>query len=263
MPLAESTARLTMESTAQFVAPPDWLTLDFISDLHLQDSEAATFTAWCHYMQRTNADALFILGDLFEVWVGDDALQPGSFEAQCAQIIQQTAGRLPVFFMHGNRDFLMGLSLMRACNAQLLSDPTVLSFKQQRFVLSHGDALCIDDLEYMAFRSKVRSAQWQEAFLAQPLAERQTIARELRQQSEAKKSLSADYADVDEEAARNMLKQANANTLIHGHTHKPATHDLHGNLQRVVLSDWDALATPPRAEVLRLSAAGLKRIALD
>ena len=250
----------------ELIAAPDWRTIDFISDLHLQASEPATFAVWHNYMQTTEAGALFILGDLFEVWVGDDALQPGSFESKCVEVIRQTAVRLPVFFMHGNRDFLVGSSLMKACNAQLLDDPTVLSFDHERYVLSHGDAMCIEDTDYLAFRGMVRSSSWQQAFLAKPLAERQEIARSLRKQSDMKKSLGAEYADVDAQAARSVLVQANAATLIHGHTHKPAAHNLGSNsgksLQRVVLSDWDAQALPARAEVLRLSDGGLKRTQL-
>ena len=236
--------------------------VDFISDLHLQASEPATFSAWQRYMQNTPADAVFILGDLFEVWVGDDLLEERGFEYQCAQVIKQTAARVPTFFMHGNRDFLVGNGLMTACNTTLLSDPTVLSFNHQRWLLSHGDALCVDDVDYMQFRQQVRSADWQQAFLAKPLAERQAIARDLRKQSEARKISGVDYADVDENIARQWLQQAESATLIHGHTHKPAMHAMGDGLQRVVLSDWDASATLPRAEVLRLSAQGLHRISV-
>ena len=234
--------------------------VDFISDLHLQNAERATFSAWQRYMHTTPADAVFILGDLFEVWVGDDVLQERGFEYECAQVIAQTAAQKPVFLMHGNRDFLVGQGLTKACRASLLSDPTVLTFFDQRWLLSHGDALCIEDTAYMAFRQQVRSDEWQQVFLAKPLAERQAIARSLRQQSEGLKKSGTHYADVDAQAARQLLHSANANTLIHGHTHKPATHDLGDGLQRIVLSDWDAAATPPRAEVMRLSANGLQRI---
>jgi UDP-2,3-diacylglucosamine hydrolase len=164
--------------------------------------------------------------------------------------------------MHGNRDFLVGSSMMTACNIALLADPVVLNFNHQRWVLSHGDALCLGDTAYMAFRQQVRSTEWQQAFLVKPLAERQAIARGLRQQSEARKKSGAEYADVCPQAARQLLVDANASTLIHGHTHKPAAHDLGNGLKRVVLSDWDAAATPPRAEVMRLSNAGLQRIPL-
>ena len=246
----------------ELIATSSWRAIDFISDLHLQASEPATFNAWQRYMQTTPADAVFILGDLFEVWVGDDILNVNGFEHQCAQVIQQTSNRVPTFFMHGNRDFLVGNGLMKACNTSLLADPTVLSFSNHRWLLSHGDALCIDDTAYMAFRKQVRSAEWQKTFLAKPLSERQTIARGLRQKSEDKKQSGIAYADVDTLAAMQLLTQAKATTLIHGHTHKPATHDLGSGLNRVVLSDWDAGATPPRAQVLRCDTNGMQRINL-
>lgn len=249
-------------ATPELIAASTWRAIDFISDLHLQASEAATFNVWRQYLQSTPADAVFILGDLFEVWVGDDALLSGSFESQCAEVVKQTAARMSVFFMHGNRDFLVGSALMSMCNARLLDDPTVLEFEGQRWLLSHGDALCIDDLPYMHFRAQVRSPAWQQAFLAKPLAERQAIARGLRQQSEAKKQASTVYADVDGATTRQWLSAAKAPTLIHGHTHQPATHDLGDGMRRVVLSDWDADAKPARAEVLRLTVGGLQRIKL-
>jgi UDP-2,3-diacylglucosamine hydrolase len=256
---------------AELPAPPVWRTVDFISDLHLQASEPATFAAWQHYLETTPADAVFILGDLFEVWVGDDAVEgdlldpAAGFDARCVQAMGNAAGRLALFFMHGNRDFLVGQALMDLCNATLLADPTVLVFPAgtgRRWLLSHGDALCLDDVDYMNFRSQVRSPEWQRTFLARPLAERQAIARGLREQSEARKQSGAQYADVDTQAARQWLQAANSRTLIHGHTHKPAVHDLGGGLSRVVLSDWDLGAPVPRAEVLRLTAGGLQRITL-
>lgn len=262
----------TVHGIAQLQAAPSWRTVDFISDLHLQAAEPATFDAWRHYMESTPADAVFILGDLFEVWVGDDTVDASlsaaglndsaDFEARCARVMGQTAGRLALFFMHGNRDFLVGRRLMDLCNTTLLSDPTVLGFNNQRWLLSHGDAWCLGDVDYMAFRREVRSAAWQRSFLAKPLAERQAIARGLREQSEARKKSGATYADVDSEAALKQLQAAKAHILIHGHTHQPAVHDLGHGYSRVVLSDWDAAAQPPRAEVLRLTANGLRRIAL-
>ena len=178
--------------------------------------------------------------------------------------------------MHGNRDFLVGQSaagesLPGRCHATLLADPCALTFAGQRWLLSHGDALCLDDLAYMTFRRQVRSAAWQQAFLARPLVERQQIASDLRRQSRQqhdRRSQSGEpYADVDADAARQWLRAAGAHTLIHGHTHQPATHDLQDGLRRVVLSDWDAdpHGARPRAEVLRLSAEtadSLQRIRL-
>jgi UDP-2,3-diacylglucosamine hydrolase len=258
----------TVPWMAELVAPLSWRTVDFISDLHLQAADVATFAQWQHYMQTTPADAVFILGDLFEVWVGDDAVSADrssatvSFEDHCARLLGQTAHRLTLFFMHGNRDFLVGQQFMDLCNTRLLDDPSVLLFAGQRWLLSHGDALCLDDVDYLAFRQQVRSADWQQTFLAKPLAERQEIARALRQQSEARKQSGAVYADIDAPAARKWLQAAQAHTLIHGHTHRPTDHELGESLRRVVLSDWDAHAVPPRVEVLRLSAGGLQRIAL-
>lgn len=256
-------------------APASWQTVDFISDLHLQAGDAATFAAWQHYMESTPADAVFILGDLFEAWVGDDAagtdlsLPATSFEGQCARLMGQTAGRLALYFMHGNRDFMVGHRLMDLCNATLLQDPTVLVFPaatQRRWLLSHGDALCVDDTDYLQFRDQVRTPQWQTAFLARPLAERQAIASQLRRQSmEAhaqRRMAGTPEVDVDTPAARQWLQAADSQVLIHGHTHKPAIHDLGQGMARIVLSDWDASAGVPRAEVLRLTADGLKRVPL-
>lgn len=258
-----------MPPLAELQARPDWCTVDFISDLHLSADEPATFTAWQAYLRSTPADAVFILGDLFEVWVGDDAVsadflqQPdASFENRCAHALHQAASRTALFFMHGNRDFLVGPALMAQCGATLLDDPTVLTFNQQRWLLSHGDALCLADTDYMQFRQQVRSPAWQQAFLAKPLAERQSIARGIRQQSEARKHSNAPYVDLDADAARQWLQVAKANTLIHGHTHQPATHPLGDGLTRLVLSDWDLAARTPRADVLRLTASGLQRLQL-
>ena len=260
---------LTVPPVAELVAPPPWRTVDFISDLHLSREDLATFAVWQTYLQTTPADAVFILGDLFEVWVGDDAVTAdinppfdAHFETRCAQVLQLSSSRLALFFMHGNRDFLVGPALMNQVGATLLSDPTVLTFAGQRWLLSHGDALCLNDTDYQQFRHLVRSLEWQRAFLARPLAERQALAKDMRRQSEARKTSSRDYGDVDDDAARQWLTTASAPVLIHGHTHKPALHDLGNNVSRIVLSDWDAQSKVLRAEVLRLDASGLSRIAL-
>lgn len=236
-------------------APPHWQCVDFISDLHLQSADRPTFAAWVDYMQSTRADALFILGDLFEVWVGDDALLPDSFEAECVSVLRDTANRLPLFIMQGNRDFLIGPHLIEACNAKALPDPSVMCIGNSRLLLSHGDALCVDDLEYQAFRAQVRSAAWQTDFLAKPLTERLAIARGIRQASESKKQSQTNYADVDNHAAIALMRTLKCAHLLHGHTHKPGQHQLDSNHMRTVLSDWDVGARIPRAEVLRLTFA--------
>lgn len=254
----------TVPRFEELIAPSHWRTVDFISDLHLQASEPATVAAFAHYLRSTPADALFILGDLFEVWVGDDAMdEPGSFEADGCALLQAAAQRLPLFYMHGNRDFLAGAAFLARTGMAGLTDPTVLVFGDRRIVLSHGDLLCLDDVEYQQFRRQARSSAWQSAFLAQPLAMRRAQARGIRQQSDARKQSGALYADVDSAAAQEWLHAMHADTMVHGHTHRPADHALAPALFRVVLSDWDAAALPPRLETLRLSAAGLERIALD
>lgn len=237
-------------------APSRWQRVDFISDLHLHAHDMQTYSAWCDYLQNTNAHAIFILGDLFEVWVGDDvltALAPSSFEYQCVSALRAASARADVFIMQGNRDFLMGKALMQAAGCTLLDDPTVLEFSDQRWLLSHGDALCLDDTDYMQFRRMVRSADWQQIFLGKPLAERLEIARTMREASASRKSAEISYADVDTAAANGLLAQHHAQHMIHGHTHRPAVHDLGAGHQRWVLSDWDLLALVPRAEVLRLT----------
>lgn len=262
---------------AECIAPANWQAVDVISDLHLQAGEPETFEAWAAYLRcpsHERADALFILGDLFEVWVGDDVLSTHTstssvdhaFWRACADALQAYSAHAPVYFMPGNRDFLLGPAGLDACGMQGLNDPTVLVFLGQRWLLSHGDALCLADTDYMRFRAQVREPAWQHSFLAQPLTQREAIARDLRTQSEARKRSTGNdpslWADVDTQAARRWLRHADANTLIHGHTHRPATHDLGDGLQRIVLSDWEMSAQPARAEVLRLDAQGLHRRAL-
>ena len=258
-------------------APSAWRCIDFISDLHLHADQPATFAAWQHYMGHTAAQAVFILGDLFEAWVGDDAIgaiaaessATDSFEDRCAQVLKRSAAQRDVFFMCGNRDFLVGEKFTRACAVQWLPDPTTLAFAGRRWLLSHGDALCLADTDYLQFRALVRSAPWQRDFLAQPLEQRKALARSLRARSEAHKRSHPVLADVDTDAAVSWLKTAACTTLIHGHTHRPADHHLGHNLQRIVLSDWDLETQPPRAQVLRISwpvhpaPTRIERLALD
>lgn len=255
------------------IAEPSWQVLDFISDLHLQANDVNTFQAFEHYLKQTPADALFILGDLFEVWVGDDLLHAtGTSEARfiqrCQQLLLAATSRMRIYFLHGNRDFLLGQGAAAQCGMQLLADPSVLDFDDHRWLISHGDALCLEDTDYQQFRCFVRSPAWQTEFLAKPLAERQQIARGLRDNSEARKSSGANYADVDAQAACDWLRAAHASTLIHGHTHRPADHVLDAStqppLRRWVLSDWDATARPPRLEVLRLQVGqAAQRVTLN
>ena len=258
----------TEAAFAELVAPAAWRTVDLISDLHLQASEPATLEAWRGYLETTPADAIFILGDLFEVWVGDDAALKDGFEAQCAALLKQASARRPIFFMHGNRDFLVGSAFAAQSGMTLLDDPTVLVLHGESWLLSHGDMLCTDDTDYILFRAQVRAPEWQQAFLAKPLEERRAVGRAMRARSEDNKRVPGNvWADVDAAAAREWLRKAGARTLIHGHTHRPAEHTLDEvsvdgppGLRRLVLSDWDAAAHPPRAQALCLSPAGAVRV---
>lgn len=245
-------------------APPEWRRIDFISDLHLSADTPRTFEAWASYMRTTPADAVFILGDLFEVWVGDDSRFDG-FEAECAQVLRDAADRRSVGFMVGNRDFLVGHEMLAACGVSTLPDPVLLVALGRRVLLTHGDALCLADTDYQQFRRMVRSQAWQLGFLAQPLDARREYARQVREQSEARKrdmSSPMDWADVDCPAALSWLDAASSVTLVHGHTHRPGSAPLNHKATRHVLSDWDLDHPPRRAEVLRLDTTGLNRLSL-
>ena len=222
----------------------------------------ATFDAWADYLQRTCADAVFILGDLFELWVGDDA-RCLPFETQCVEVLAQTSARRPLSFMVGNRDFLLGRDMLAACGMSGLPDPTVLRAFGKRALLTHGDILCLDDRPYQAFRKLVHSADWRSRTLALTLTERQKMAADIRSQSESRRQFDgAINADIDPVAALAWLLEADAPCLIHGHTHRPGSEPLAPGRQRHVLSDWD-LDSSHRAEVLRWTQGGYLRIAPD
>jgi UDP-2,3-diacylglucosamine hydrolase len=233
--------------------------VDFISDLHLCEAMPATFHAWAQHLRHTTADAVFILGDLFEVWVGDDA-RTRRFERQCVEVMAEAASHRQLAFMAGNRDFLVGQALLRDAGLLALPDPTLLSAWDQRVLLSHGDALCLDDKPYQTFRAEVRSPAWQAAFLARPLAERLDIAAQMRRASAARWQMDGDAAaDVDAGEAVCWLHAMGAAELVHGHTHRPGSNALAPGFKRHVLSDWD-LDTGSRAEVLRLTRSGFQRL---
>lgn len=243
--------------------PADWLAVDFISDLHLTEQMPATFEAWSQYMQTTTADAVFILGDLFEVWVGDDA-RDLSFERRCVDVVANTSLGRTVGIMVGNRDFLLGPAMLQACGAMALPDPSRLIAFGHRLLLTHGDALCLADLEYQQFRREVRGARWQTQFLAQALDVRLRVAADIRRQSALRQRFDgATQADVDVASAVTWLDAAGAQEMVHGHTHRPGSSALSDRHTRHVLSDWDLdTAHKGRAQVLRLSAAGWQRFDL-
>ena len=243
----------------RIAAPPAWRAIDFISDLHLSAAQPRTFEAWRAFMASTDADAVFILGDLFEVWVGDDARASGAFEAACAGVLQSAARRMHVAFMAGNRDFLVGPALLADCDITALPDPVVLDAWGRLVLLTHGDALCLSDVDYQRFRTQVRSESWQREFLARPLQERQSMARAMRDASAQAQRGRSEWADVDADAAVAWMREAGAREMVHGHTHRPGSGALAPGYMRHVLSDWDLDATPPRADVLRLTRDGIAR----
>jgi UDP-2,3-diacylglucosamine hydrolase len=248
-------------------APPSWRCIDFISDLHLHDALPRTTEALANHLRHTPADAVLVLGDIFEVWVGDD-MRNQPYEAACTAMFAAAGQRLYLGMMVGNRDFLLGDDMIRACHAHRLQDPTVLDAFGQRMLLIHGDELCLTDTPYLRFRSQVRNPAWQQAFLSAPLEARVQQARQMREASQAhqKDMPPKEWADVDEAAASGWMQAAGVKTLVHGHTHHP-TDQLFGpeGGMRHVLSDWELDHHGhghPRAEVLRLTMQGWERISL-
>lgn len=218
--------------------------LYFLSDLHLSPATpgiARRFLALLDGPAR-GADAVYILGDLFEAWAGDDDLDD-PFNATIVSALRRLTGSgTEVGFVPGNRDFLIGQQFAAASGVRLLADPTVLSLPTWQLIISHGDQLCSDDLAYQDFRRDVRSEAWQRAFLARPLSERKAIIAGLREQSErTKESKAANLMDVNPGSTDDFLREYGYATLIHGHTHRPDRHDhiVDGiHCERWVLSDW-------------------------
>lgn len=221
----------------------------FISDLHLQAERPDITRALLQFLDDNSGrcTSLYILGDLFEAWLGDDVMDV--METQIASALRDFAARgATVHLMHGNRDFLIGEEFAGACHATLLPDPCTISTPLGEVILSHGDQLCTDDTEYQQFRKMVRQPQWQAQFLAQSPEARQAFAREARQQSQAATRQKAeDIMDVNAVAVEELLRKEQLPRLIHGHTHRPALHEMElpeaidGQRQawRLVLGDWD------------------------
>ncbi|WP_416336513.1 UDP-2,3-diacylglucosamine diphosphatase [Dechloromonas sp. A34] len=188
------------------------------------------------------AEELFILGDLFEAWVGDDDIDEPYHAGIVAALRAASDAGLRISLQHGNRDFLLGPGFAAASGVKLIGDPYVLSTPEWQFVLAHGDALCLDDTAYMAFRAQVRNPEWQAALLAKPLAERRAIATHMREVSEASQRGKDDpYSDLELVATDEFLREHGYATFIHGHTHRPARHDhiVDGiHVERWVLADW-------------------------
>jgi len=254
----------TLPALREFRAPARWSRIDFISDLHLAADLPLTFAAWADYMLATPADAVFILGDLFDAWVGDDARHHG-FEARSAAVLAQAARSRRVAFMVGNRDFLVGPAMLADCGVMALPDPTVLLAFGQRVLLTHGDALCLSDTEYQRYRAQVRDPQWQAGALALPLEERRQVAARIRHASEQRNvrgTMAPEVADIEGATALAWMRQAQAPVLVHGHTHEPGSGAMAPGYSRHVLSNWDldGPGASQRGEVLRLTRDGFERL---
>src|SRR3954447_15313421 len=216
----------------------------FISDLHLSPETPAATASLVRFLSETatHADSLYVLGDLFEYWIGDE----GMAQPHAQQVIQtlRTLNEKGVatYFMHGNRDFLVGERVARACGLHLLADPKVVDLYGTPTILMHGDTLCTGDHEYQSFRAMVRNPEWQRAFLAKPLDERVRMAQEVRGRSEQSKSVKdMTIMDVAPMEVEKTFRSYQAPRLIHGHTHRPARHDysIDGrHCERWVLGDW-------------------------
>jgi UDP-2,3-diacylglucosamine hydrolase len=217
----------------------------FISDLHLCRSRPAITALFLSFLKKTasQAESLYILGDLFEYWAGDDDLGDAHHQSIIMALNALAASGTAIFFMHGNRDFLLSDGFAEAAGIRILADPTLLTLYGKRVLLSHGDALCTDDTAYQAFRQKVRNPAWQKNFLGQPLAERRDQIELMRMRSEQEKSRKTEsIMDVNAEAVDNLIRAyAYPELLIHGHTHRPDRHTLEVDghkCERWVMGDW-------------------------
>lgn len=216
----------------------------FISDLHLEAERPDITRAFLHFLdtRATQAEALYILGDFFEVWIGDDAMD--AFQQQIADALRQlTASGVPVFIMHGNRDFLLGTRFCRYTGCTLLPEGSVIELYGERILLLHGDSLCTADKSYQRLRRKLRHPFVRWILTHLPLGIRQQLARTLRNASQQQTRMKAAHiVDVTPDAVENSLRAAQVTTLIHGHTHRPAVHEWTFDAQparRIVLGDWD------------------------
>jgi len=240
----------------------------FISDLHLSPRTPGATSLFLAFLagRARQAEALYILGDFFEAWVGDDDRDDPFHHQIIAALRTASDSGLAIYLLHGNRDFLLGAEFAAASGITLLPDPYVLSLPTWQFVLSHGDALCTDDTAYQAFRRQVRDPAWQQAFLAKPLTERQAIAQHMRAQSEQNKQATAYAApylmDLNPGETDDFLRQHGYATFIHGHTHRPDRHDhiVDGiHVERWVLADWHEAGPDSRGECLTWDGDTLRR----
>jgi UDP-2,3-diacylglucosamine hydrolase len=232
----------------------------FVSDLHLDPERPEITGLFGRFLdgEARDADALYILGDLFEAWVGDDDPSPaGAFVADRLRALVDSG--VPVFFIRGNRDFLLGEEYARRAGMTILADPAVVMLHGEPTLILHGDLLCTDDSAYQQFRAQTRDPRWQEPFLSQPLAARLAFAEQARAASKARygelvaSGQSETITDVAPETVREWFKRYGVRRMIHGHTHRPAIHDEGDGNTRIVLGDWYE-----QGLVLRVDANGAR-----
>lgn len=229
----------------------------FISDLHLSTERPAITALFLDFLRgrARAAEALYILGDLFEYWIGDDVAGQPEYRPLIAGLRELTAAGVPVYVMHGNRDFLLGAGFEQATGCTLIPDPSEISLYGEKTLLMHGDSLCTDDVAYLKFRAMVRNPDWVKMFLARTIAERVAIVRDYREISKAATATKKpEIMDVNADTVESVLRQHGVRHLIHGHTHRPAQHQLSldgRSLRRTVLGDWY-----DQGSVLRCDAGG-------
>jgi len=241
-------------------------TARFVSDLHMRAERPDLTGRFADFLSDTavaGTEALFILGDLFEYWIGDDDLAD-PFNARVCKLLRELADQgARIFFIAGNRDFLIGETFAAAAGITLLAEVEKVGAGGTATLLMHGDTVCTDDIPYQEFRRMVRSQQWQANFLARPLPERRAEVESLRRRSaEAMLDKTAAIMDANDDAIRTALTTHGCTRLIHGHTHRPGHEDIQlatGSAERWVLSDWDT----GRGDALEISAAGVRRIDLS
>ncbi|MBJ7312926.1 UDP-2,3-diacylglucosamine diphosphatase [Rugamonas sp. CCM 8940] len=230
----------------------------FISDLHLQASHHHTTEAFLRFLQQQamRARELYLLGDLFEYWAGDDDLDAPYHQAIVQALRQVSDAGVKLYWIAGNRDFLVGAPLAAAAGMTLLPEIHVATIGGLRVALLHGDAQCTEDVNYMAFRAQVRQPAWQAQFLAMPLAQRKAIIAGMRENSRKDQgNKSYEIMDVTPQAIAEVFAQTGSDVMIHGHTHRPALHRV-GATRRYVLPDWEPDATPPRGGWIAIDASG-------
>lgn len=234
----------------------------FVSDLHLQSGMPNTCAAFLHFLSHVApaAKQLYLLGDIFEYWAGDDDLSDPFNQRICAALHELNQKGTALFWIAGNRDFLVGMAFAQAAGMTLLNDPHILSYQHQNYLITHGDMLCTDDIAYQQFKKQVRQTDWQQAFLARPLVERKAIINEMRHQSQQHQKTQLQTApmimDVNASAVENLFIDNAVQIVIHGHTHRPALHHYHfvvnqKNLacKRYVLSDWDCEKSDDKTKI--------------